>query len=83
MLSMEQLQKTANQVVRRLREETLASGKTFMIRDAQLPEEQTYREYPDGSIKLEKLSDNRFVIIRQLTPSQAQVVRNQFLSKNS
>lgn len=83
MLRVEELQKRANAAVRKLREESLAAGHSFMIRDSRLPQGQHYFEYPDGSIRIEKLSDNKFVLVKQLPTIQAQIVRNNFLSKIS
>ncbi len=83
MLRVKELQKKANAAVRELRDESLAAGHSFMIRDPRLPKGQHYFEYPDGSIKIEKLSDNKFILVKQLTNIQAQTVRNNFLSKIS
>lgn len=83
MLRVEELQKKANAAILELREESLAAGHSFMIRDARLPKGQHYFEYPDGSIRIEKLSDNKFVLVKQLTSIQAETVRNNFLYKIS
>lgn len=43
------------QVIRKLRNDDLNHGHCFMIFDDELPEDQAYYEYPDGSINIERL----------------------------
>ncbi len=70
----------ANNFIRKMREDNFSKGWHFLIYDSQLPEGQTYVEYPDGNINIEFLKNatESFVIIRRLTFVQAKRVRIRF-----
>ena len=53
-------------VIRQLRKEDLQKGHCFMISDSRLPADQAYIEYPDGSIKVEKITKNGTAASRQV-----------------
>jgi hypothetical protein len=69
----------SNQVVRKHREQKLNSGKPFMINTPDLPDKQSYLEYPNHSIKLVKLSANgkTFEVIKELSTSEVEKLRKQ------
>jgi hypothetical protein len=55
-MKIKQLEKSAIQAVRILRESKLKNGLPFMINSENLPSDQCYLEYPNGSITLVSLS---------------------------
>lgn len=69
MSEIEILEQAGTEAVKRLRKEKLANGRPFMINAQELPTNQCYLEYPNGSIHLVTLSENKrdFAIIRQLS----------------
>lgn len=77
MSSIEQLKAVSSTVVRRLRKQKLDNGKPFLIWSNKLPKNQSYLEYPDHSIKIVVVAPNlkSFTIVKELTISQAQVIR--------
>ena len=77
--TIENLKAIGRTVVRRLRRQKLDSGKPFLIWSNKLPKHQSYLEYPDHSIKIVSVAPNlkSFTIIRELTKSQAQVIRKE------
>ncbi|NTS39424.1 hypothetical protein HRG84_00785 [Flavisolibacter sp. BT320] len=66
--------------VKHLRKQKLAAGVPFMINSNELPSNQCYLEFPDGSIQLVSLSKNGrdFNIIRDLSTQESQQVRVKF-----
>lgn len=78
--SIEQLKQISGTVVRRLRKQKLEKGKPFLIWSDKLPKDQSYLEYPDRSIKIVTVAPDykSFMILRELTPGQAQDIRQEF-----
>lgn len=71
------IEKRARIAVRKLRDETLLQGNSFMIYNETLPTGQYYMEYPDGKIKIVSVSRklNDFVIESELSQQQADQIR--------
>ncbi len=57
---------TLNSIIRRLRSDDLSQGHCFMIFDEDLPEDEAYYEYPDGTIRIEKLNHRNIKVPRIL-----------------
>lgn len=74
------IEKRAQIAVRKLRDETLLQGNSFMIYNENLPKGQYYMEYPDGKIKIVSVSRklNDFVIESELSQQQADQIRSTF-----
>lgn len=55
-------------------------GLPFMIKTNDLPPTQFYLEYPDGYIKLAKISDNKldFTFIAELTMQESDEIREKY-----
>ncbi|HEY9197277.1 MAG TPA: hypothetical protein VIM77_13465 [Mucilaginibacter sp.] len=66
-------------VIAKLREEDLNQGHCFLIFDDSLPEDQAYYEYPDGSIRIEKLDKRNIdvprTVIKVLNRTESASVR--------
>ncbi|WP_442587637.1 hypothetical protein ACSBL2_16455 [Pedobacter sp. AW31-3R] len=54
------------QVIRKLREDTLGSGHCFMVFDERLEEDEAFYEYPEGHIHIERLDKNNIEVPRQV-----------------
>ncbi|AQW96037.1 hypothetical protein HZQ19_08465 [Elizabethkingia anophelis] len=69
--------KKNDSVVRKLRASKLKSGLPFMIHVKELPSNQCYYEYPDGSVKLITVtnSSKEIVILKKLTLIEAKRLR--------
>lgn len=67
------------EVIKILRSEDLKQGHCFMIFDDELPENQAYYEYPDGSIRIEQLNQHSLdmprLLIKVLTPLETAAVK--------
>ncbi len=63
--------------VKKLRESKLKSGLPFMINIKELPTNQCYLEYPDGSIKLMAVvhATVNMNVVRELTATEADQLR--------
>ena len=79
MNSIDELKAISNTAVRRLRLQKLKNGKPFLVWSRELPQNQSYMEFPDHSIKIVTLSadSKSFTIIQQLEESQAQILRTE------
>ena len=64
-------------IVRQLRNQKLHNGQPFMINTKEVNPNECYLEYPDGSIKLVVIQENKkdFSVIRELTKSEAHHLR--------
>jgi len=66
-------------VIKKLREDDLKRGYCFMVFDENLPEEEAYYEYPDGTIRIERLDKQNLdiprAVIKTLSKSEATAVR--------
>ena len=80
MLDLKKIEITGTAAVKRLRIKKLQSGYPFMINSRELPGNQCYLEYPDGSIKLVtiKKSSRDFTIIRELTQQEKKTLRAKY-----
>ena len=80
MLTLQSIERKGTAAVKRLRRQKLAKGLPFMINSKELPSNQCYLEYPDGSIHLVALAENKrdFDLIRELTPQESKALRIQF-----
>ena len=72
MSELEVLEAIATTAVQRLRTETLTAGQPFMINMNNLPENQCYLEYQDGSIELVNFikGKNEFSFVKELSESE-------------
>lgn len=63
------------QVIKNLRNDDLSNGHCFMIFDEYLPEDQSYYEYPDGRIQIEKVDEDNLynprTVIKILTEAES------------
>lgn len=77
MSELELLEDIATSAVLRLRTETLNAGQPFMINIADLPKDQCYLEFPNGSIQLVFFEKNKndFSTIKQLSTSESGLLR--------
>lgn len=77
MSELEVLEHIGTAAVKRLRKSKLSAGKPFMINSDDLPSGQSYLEYPDGTIRIVKVSaDSRsFTMLAELDGDQAKIVR--------
>jgi hypothetical protein len=66
--------------VKQLREQKLQRGLPFMINSKNLPSNQCYLEYPNGSITIVQIipSAKDFTVIKQLNSSEINLVRTEF-----
>ena len=74
------MERKGTAAVKRLRRQKLAKGLPFMINAKELPSNQCYLEYPDGTIQLASLAENKrdFNLVRQLSPLEAKQLRMKF-----
>ncbi len=75
--SIEELNAIGSNAVRRLRKKKLDSGKPFMFWSNELPNNQSYLEYPDRSIKIVTVSSDlkSFHFLSELTQNQINTIR--------
>ncbi len=68
------------EAVKRLRVAELRRGEPFMISPPELPKDQCYLEYPDGSIRLATFnrSSGRLVFLQELSLGEIETIRRQF-----
>ena len=79
-MKLKQLEKSGIQAIKILRDSKFRNGLPFMINSKELPSDQCYLEYPDGSIELVTLSrkDNDFKVITEFSSEQGEAIRKQF-----
>ena len=80
MTELKSIENRGTEAVRKLRRQKLAKGLPFMINSRELTTNQCYLEYPNGLIKLVRIakSTRDFDVIRELSQSEAQVLRNRY-----
>lgn len=80
MMSVENLEKSGNEAIRKLRLEKLRKGFPFMINSKELPSNQCYLEYPTGKITLVSLPEGSmdFILIRELSLQESQQIRHKY-----
>lgn len=79
MTQIQQIENTGTAAVKRLRTKKLKNGQPFMINSKDLPGNQCYLEYPNGSMQLVTIAKSAkdFSIIRTLSRSE----QNSILAK--
>jgi hypothetical protein len=80
MTQMLEIEKAGTEAVKRLRLKKLKSGFPFMINSNDLPINECYLEYPDGSIVLVSIQDSArdFTLIRSLSKKEESELRLKF-----
>jgi hypothetical protein len=80
MSPLQNIERKGTAAVKRLRKQNLADGLPFMINSNDLPPGQCYLEYPDGSIQLVTLAQNKrdFVLIQELSSQESTALRHRF-----
>lgn len=80
MKQLQEIERTGNAAVRKLRLNKLKKGLPFMINSKDLPRYQCYLEYPDGSIELVSITKEarEFTFIRQLSLHEVNTIRLRF-----
>ena len=71
------MEQSARRKIRQLRKKKLQQGLPFMISSDDLPAQQCYLEFPDGSIKIAEAGSRTadFKIIEELDYFNAQLLR--------
>ncbi len=79
-MKLKQLEKSGIQAIKILRESKLKNGLPFMINSNELPSDQCYLEYPDGSIQLVSLcrKNNDFKVIAQYSSADGSQIREKY-----
>ncbi len=72
------MEQSANRKIRRLRKQKLEQGLPFMIGSDDLPAEQCYLEFPDGTIKIAEAGSKSqgFKIIEEVDYFNTQLLRH-------
>ena len=80
MILIEEIEKNGTEAVKQLRLKKLQNGHPFMINTKDLPGNQCYLEYPDGSISLVTMikSAKDFTVIRILTEGEVKHIRTRY-----
>lgn len=80
MTELQKIKIKGNTAVRNLRKKKLLSNQPFMIYSRELPKNQVYLEYADGTMRLvETLMGNQdFKFVRYLTHSESNLLRQRF-----
>ena len=75
-MEFKQLERTGTAAVKRLRLKKLQDGLPFMINSKELPGNQCYLEYPNGSIKLVTMesSTRDFKVLRELSKAESALI---------
>ena len=77
MTALQTIEQIGNEAVKKLRLQKLRNGRPFMINSRDLPTDQCYLEFPDGTIQLVFLKNaaKEFTVIRTLPLSEEQSLR--------
>jgi hypothetical protein len=80
MLELKSIENRGTEAVKKLRKQKFSRGFPFMINSKELMTNQCYLEYPNGIIKLARItkSASDFDIIRELTQTEAQILRSRY-----
>jgi hypothetical protein len=80
MTQIQEIEQKGTAAVKRLRIKTLKNGYPFMINSKDLPANQCYLEYPNGSINLVTIAKpaKDFTVIRTLSGEEAELVRDKY-----
>ena len=76
-MTAKKMEQSARRKIRQLRKKKLQQGLPFMISSDDLPAEQCYQEYPDGTIKIAVAGSRNsdFKIIEELDYFNTQILR--------
>ncbi|MES2773912.1 MAG: hypothetical protein V4722_06995 [Bacteroidota bacterium] len=80
MTQIQEIEKAGNEAIKRLRSSKLKNGHPFMINSNELPTNQCYLEYPDGSIALVTIIKPAmdFTVIHKLNKTEEAALRQKF-----
>lgn len=80
MKNLSEIEVVGSRAVKKLRELKLKKGIPFMINSKQLPSNQAYLEYPDGSISIVQIYKSAldFTVVKKLDESEIEIVRSWF-----
>ena len=80
MTALQTIEQIGSEAVRKLRLQKLRNGRPFMINSKDLPTDQCYLEFPDGSIKLVQLKNSAkdFTVLRTLSADEEQKIRRKY-----
>lgn len=80
MTNIQEIEKKGTAAVKKLRLQKLENGHPFMINSKDLPENQCYIEYPDGSMVLVSIlaSARDFKVVRKLSDQEEIAVRAKY-----
>jgi hypothetical protein len=79
-MSIKQLENNGLKAVQILRKTKLSKGQPFMINSRQLPSNQCFLEFPEGSIKVVTIDkkENEFVVLKELSAEEILEVRKKY-----
>ena len=80
MSEIEIIEKMGSDAVRKLRKLKLEAGKPFLIHSKDLPQQHSYMEFPDQSIKIVTVSSNKreFTIVNILSSNEVNTLRKKY-----
>ena len=80
MTALQTIEQIGSEAVKKLRLQKLRNGNPFMINSKELPTDQCYLEFPDGSIKLVQLKNSAkdFTVLRTLSADEEQKIRRKY-----
>jgi hypothetical protein len=80
MMELEKMERSGTETVKRLHMKKLQSGLPFMINSRDLPGNQCYMEYPNGSMNLVTIvkSARDFTVIRELSNQERRSIRAKY-----
>ena len=80
MTTLQEIEQIGNDAVKKLRLQKLRKGHPFMINSNDLPTDQCYLEFPEGSIKLVQLKNSAkdFTVLRTLSADEEQKIRRKY-----
>jgi hypothetical protein len=79
-MQIQELNKKASGVVKKLRISKLKSGRPFMINTSDLPSYQCYIEHPDGTIQLVAIAETLrdYIPVRTLSEAEQNSIRKKY-----
>lgn len=78
--SIEAMKQTGNAAVRRLRKQKFAKGLPFMINSRDLPQNESYLEYPDGRMVIIRVAGSlhNFIVVKEIPAEMSINIRRQY-----
>lgn len=76
-MTAKEMEQAARRKIRQLRKQKHKLGRPFMINTDDLPSDQCYLEFPDGSIKIAKAGVADFIIIGELDYLKAKMLKQE------